>query len=86
MSFHFANWLRTWKPIALFAALTIPGVILGHFPQLVWAYLLVWGLFDFLLVAIPIAWVVRGFEKLLKVGKKDMPARQVGRRSAKKTN
>ena len=84
MQFHFLEWLRTWKAIALFVALTIPGVILGHFPQWYGLYLLVGGMLDFLLVAILIAWVVRGFEKLLKVGKKDTPVRQAGRHSAQK--
>ena len=84
MPFHFLNWLRSWKAPALLVVLVFPGVILGHFPQWYWLYILTGGIFDFLLIAIPLAWVVKGFEKLLKAGKKDMPVQQVARHSAKK--
>ena len=84
MPFHFLNWLRSWKAPALLVVLVFPGVILGHFPQWYYLYILIGGMFDFLLVAIPIAWVVKGLEKLLGTGKKGMPVQQAGRHTAQK--
>jgi len=63
MSFHFLSWLRSWKAPVLWVVVVVGGLLAGRYSVLL--YLLGFGIADFLLIAIPLAWIVRGLEKLL---------------------